>query len=96
MPQRSYYVYILASVRGVLYVGVTSNSEARVEQHIQGKGGDFSRRYRTTRLVYVEQTSEVDAALNREKEIKGWRRQKKLDLIRQVNPKFEDLFHPDE
>ena len=88
---RSYYVYILSSDRGVLYVGVTNDVQRRLAEHQQGKVEGFTSRYRVRRLVYFEETRDIRSALEREKQIKSWRREKKLALIRGANPKFEDL-----
>jgi len=89
--ERSYFVYILASATGTLYVGVTNDLERRIMQHRGGEGGVFTRKYRVRRLVYWEETSDVYEAIGREKQIKGWTRCKKLDLIHTVNPGMEDL-----
>jgi len=88
---RSYYVYILSSARGVLYIGVTSDLQRRLAEHQQGRVEGFTSRYRVHRLVYFEETRDIRSALEREKQIKSWRREKKLALIRGANPKFEDL-----
>jgi putative endonuclease len=91
MPRRTYFVYILCSATGTLYVGVTNNLEVRVQQHRDGKGGCFTSKYRIRRLVYWEETSDVYEAIVREKLIKGWKRARKLALIHTVNPKMQDL-----
>ena len=91
MGQRSYYVYILANRAGVLYVGVTNDLERRIAEHRSGLVGGFSRKYNVTRLVYVEDCGEVVEAIAREKQIKGWRRAKKLALIEASNRNWEDL-----
>ena len=88
---KQYYVYIMASKSRVLYVGVTNDLQRRVEQHKQKLVEGFSARYNITRLVYYEVTNNVHAALAREKEIKGWRRSKKVALIESVNPAWRDL-----
>src|SRR2546427_1514062 len=79
--ERSYYVYILASRSRVIYVGVTGFLMARVLRHRAGEGGEFTRKYRVHRLVYVETFHSVAAAIARETEIKKWRREKKVALI---------------
>ena len=81
-----YHVYILANPTGVLYTGVTNHLERRLAQHKQKAIPGFTKKYGVTRLVYFEPHSEVRAAISREKQIKGWRRQKKLALIHQLNP----------
>ncbi len=86
-----YHVYILASATGVLYVGVTNNLERRIAQHKEKRLSGFTKRYSVTRLVYFEAYGDVRNAITREKEIKAWRREKKLALIRSMNPSFRDL-----
>jgi putative endonuclease len=88
---RSYYVYILASRTRVLYVGVTNNLQRRVYQHRTGTASQFTARYRTTRLVYCEETPDIPDAITREKQIKGWTRAKKIALIEADNPQWIDL-----
>jgi putative endonuclease len=86
-----YHIYILCNASGVLYAGVTNNLESRVLQHKAKVVRGFTQKYDVTRLVYFEAFGDIRAAIAREKEIKGWRREKKLALIRQTNPKFRDL-----
>ena len=86
-----YYVYIMTNNSGTLYVGVTNNLERRVYEHKNGIGGDFTGKYKLTRLVYHESTPDVLAAIEREKEIKGWVRRKKIALIKSANPHGKDL-----
>jgi|SRR6185436_19099659 putative endonuclease len=88
---RNYYVYILTNNSGSLYTGVTANVAARLVQHRKASPKTFAGRYATGRLIYVEETSDVYAALDREKEIKNWTRTKKIALIRELNPKWLDL-----
>jgi putative endonuclease len=88
---KQYYVYIMASKSRVLYVGVTNNLQRRVEQHKQKVVEGFTRKYNVTRLVYYEMTNDVHTALAREKQIKSWRRGKKIELIESVNPGWKDL-----
>ena len=88
---RQYYVYIMASRFGVLYTGVTRNLPQRVQQHREGTRPGFTSEFRVTRLVYFEVCGEPLVAIAREKEIKRWRRQKKLALIRSKNPGWTDL-----
>ena len=90
MPEY-FYVYILSSQRRVLYVGVTSNLEQRVFQHKAHIFGGFTARYNVTLLVYFERFATIHTAIAREKEIKAWRREKKLALIASLNPKWSDL-----
>ncbi len=86
-----YHVYILASASGVLYTGVTNFLERRVAQHKAKLCPGFTADYDVTRLVYFEPFTDVRAAISREKQIKNWRREKKLALIRGRNPRFRDL-----
>jgi putative endonuclease len=86
-----YHVYILASATGVLYTGVTNFLERRVRQHKAKIVEGFTKKYDVTRLVYYEPHGQVVGAIGREKQIKRWRREKKLALIRSMNPGFRDL-----
>ena len=86
-----YFVYVLSSTGRTLYVGVTNDLERRLYQHRTGSGSSFTDQYRVGRLVHFEETSDVHAALAREKEIKGWRRSKKIALIESTNPSWSDL-----
>jgi putative endonuclease len=86
-----YFVYILASRSRVIYTGITSGLKKRVRQHREGKVPGFTSRYRIHRLVHFESFQDVRAAIGREKEIKGWRRDKKVALIERTNPNWDDL-----
>ncbi len=89
---KTYYVYILASKRnGTLYVGVTNDLRRRMYEHKNGIIEGFTKKYSVNRLVYFEDSADVDAAIRREKQIKGWRRDKKIALIESANPDWEDL-----
>ncbi len=88
---KTYYVYIVASKSLVLYVGVTNNLERRVSEHKEKRTAGFTSRYNVNRLVYFEDTHDVKAAIAREKQIKGWLRQKKIALIQSANPTWRDL-----
>jgi len=88
---KSYYVYILSSNTGTLYTGVTNNLLRRMDEHKRGNLEGFTKKYKVNRLIYFEETGNIYEALEREKQIKGWTRKKKLDLVRTLNPKFEDL-----
>jgi putative endonuclease len=90
-PMDTYYVYILCSASGTLYIGVTNNLERRICEHKQKWMPGFTRRYDVTRLVHFEVWGTPITAIAREKQIKGWRRSKKLALISAKNPKWEDL-----
>jgi putative endonuclease len=87
----AYHVYIMASASGVLYTGVTNSLERRVRQHKQKIAEGFTKKYDITRLVYYEPHGQIKSAIRREKQIKSWRREKKLALIRSMNPKFRGL-----
>ena len=91
MAQGRFFVYILASRSRVLYTGVTRDLLRRVYQHRNAEVPGFSRKYRVNRLVYFEETSSAIAAFEREREIKGWSREKKLRLIGSVNAGWLDL-----
>ena len=92
MPRDHHYaVYILASRSRALYVGVTGNLTARMHAHRSGAIPGHTRRYRITRLVHIETCDDVHAAIAREKQLKGWRREKKVALIEARNPTREDL-----
>jgi putative endonuclease len=87
-----YAVYILASQKnGTLYIGITNNLPQRIEQHSSLAVPGFTPRYRVTRLIYVERYGDVNEAIAREKQLKGWNRAWKIRLIEQSNPKWDDL-----
>ncbi len=88
---KQYYVYIMTNSSRTLYTGVTDNLVRRVHEHKNKLIKGFTRKYKITRLVYYEITSDVKAAIQREKQIKGWLRKKKIALIEAANPKWEDL-----
>ena len=85
------YTYIMGSNSGTLYIGVTSEFNVRIRQHNNGTFEGFSKKYRCTKLLYYEKFEDIRNAIAREKQLKGWRREKKLDLIRTTNPEFKDL-----
>lgn len=85
------YVYILASWHRVLYVGSTDNLAQRVKDHRTGHGAAFTKKYRVHRLVYFESAQSRSAAVTREREIKAWRREKKVRLIESINPWWREL-----
>jgi putative endonuclease len=90
--EKTSYVYMMGSTsRRVLYTGVTAFFYLRVWQHKNNQGGYFTSKYKCYRLVYFEQFTNVEAAIAREKEIKGWRREKKDNLVESVNPGWKDL-----
>jgi len=85
------YTYILGSHTGTLYIGITSNLYHRVLQHKEGTLEGFTADYGCKRLLYFERYEDVRKAIAREKQLKGWRSDKKLNLIRTINPEFKDL-----
>jgi putative endonuclease len=89
--ERQYYVYIMASRRRTIYTGVTNHLERRVYEHRHKLVPGFTSKYNATSLVYYEVTNDVTAAIEREKQIKGWTRAKKVALIESLNPKWHDL-----
>jgi len=89
---KTYYVYILASKRnGTLYIGVTNNLDRRVSEHKSGLIAGFTKKYNVHRLVYFESSSDINAAITREKQLKKWKRAWKIKLIEDSNPEWKDL-----
>ena len=92
MPRdHEYWVYIVASASGTLYVGMTNDLGIRVRQHKAGEIEGFSKRYHCDRLVYYESYDLVHRALGREKQLKGWKRSRKIALIESKNPRWQEL-----
>ena len=91
MQKHSYYVYIVASKSGTLYLGVTNNLERRIYEHKNKLADGFTRKYDCNKLIYYEEYKDIDEAIEREKQIKKWRRDKKEYLIKQLNPTWNDL-----
>ena len=93
------YVYMMGSAsRRALYTGVTAKLYERVWEHKNNLGGYFTAKYKCHRLVYFESFGDINAAIAREKEIKGWRREKKNELVESINPDWKDLaadWYPD-
>jgi putative endonuclease len=90
---RQYYVYILTNKHNaVLYVGVTNNLIRRVYEHKNKLVPGFTAKYNLNKLVYYEILPDVRDAIYREKQIKGWRRSKKVELIEKFNPNWRDLY----
>ena len=86
------FVYIMSNKNlTTFYVGVTNDLEHRVKQHKNGDGSEFTSKYKLTWLVYYEVISDIKTAIHREKQLKNWRRQWKLDLIKGLNPDMIDL-----
>jgi putative endonuclease len=89
--EHNYYVYIVASRTHVLYCGLTNSMQRRLEEHRQGAIPGFTKKYQCNRLVWFERYQWVGHAIDREKQIKGWRRAKKIWLIEQANSTWADL-----
>lgn len=93
MLTRFYCVYILASQRnGTLYVGVTNDLVRRVGEHKEHAVPGFTKRYGVTRLVWFEQHNSIHEAIAREKRIKAWKRQWKIDHFKEINPHWDDMY----
>ncbi len=89
---KNFYVYILASKKnGTLYIGVTSDLFRRVQEHNTKIVKGFTEKYNINMLVYYEETNSVEAAIAREKQLKQWHRQWKINLIERLNPDWKDL-----
>jgi putative endonuclease len=86
-----FWVYIIVSRTGTLYVGVTGYLARRIRQHKIESIEGFTKKYKVHRLVYYETYDHVVTAINREKQLKGWRRQKKKTLVETTNPRWRDL-----
>ena len=86
-----YYVYIMSSFTRALYVGVTNDLPRRIFEHKNKLVAGFAAKYNITDLVYAEECSDVNEAIAREKQIKGWRRENKIALIESMNPSWTDL-----
>jgi putative endonuclease len=91
IDMKQYYVYIMSNKSRTLYTGVTDNLARRVYEHQHGLVPGFTSKYKITRLVYFESTDSVLSAIAREKQIKGWLRSKKIELIESMNPNWDDL-----
>jgi putative endonuclease len=89
-----YYVYIMASKKkGTLYIGVTGDLIKRVYEHKNDLVDGFTKKYGIHNLVHYEQTEDVNSAIQREKRLKAWKRQWKIELIEQMNPNWNDLYN---
>ncbi len=89
---KTYFVYILAGKSGVLYTGITSHLARRISDHKQKKMPGFTQKYGVCRLVWFEPYGTPVSAIAREKEIKSWRRSKKVALVEAINPAWRDLY----
>lgn len=93
MQHKTYYVYLMTNkTNSVIYTGVTNNLVRRVHEHRNKRVSSFTSKYNITKLVYFEAFGDINEAIKREKQLKGGSRKKKIDLIRSVNPAFNDLF----
>ena len=88
---KQYYVYILSNNTKMLYIGVTNNLPRRIYEHKDKLVKDFSSKYNLTKLIYYESTKNVYEAIKREKQLKNWHREWKLNLISSKNPDWIDL-----
>jgi putative endonuclease len=92
MMEKGGYVYILSNyTRTTFYIGVTSDLQTRIQAHIEGNGSSFTRKYNCRYLVYFETHHTIIGAIEREKQLKGWHREWKLNLIKSINPSLNDL-----
>ncbi len=89
---KSYYVYILTNFRNsIFYIGVTNSLERRIFEHKSGLAKGFSSKYKLKKLIYIESCSDIRSAIRREKQLKNWHREWKMNLVKQLNPSFKDL-----
>ena len=91
--QYQYWVYIASSISRKIYIGVTNNLNRRISEHKEGKIEGFTKKYNIKKLVYYEETNDIYCAIEREKQLKKWRREKKIKLIEKNNSKWKDLFN---
>ena len=92
MREHRYWVYIMTSSSlSTMYIGVTNDLGRRVAEHRAGLGSEFAKKYRVTRLVYAEEYEQIDEAIAREKQLKGWKRIRKNELVRAANSEWKDL-----
>jgi putative endonuclease len=91
MKEHEYFVYIVSSNSGTVYIGMTNNIYRRALEHKQGEVDGFAKKYDCNRLVYYEAFDDVRKAIDREKQLKGWVRRKKIVLIESLNPRWADL-----
>jgi putative endonuclease len=90
MDHRQYWVYIVCSTSGTLYIGMTNNIGRRMWEHKSGEFEGFASKYHCNRLVYYESFDDVNKCIAREKQLKGWVRRKKIALIESRNPRWQD------
>ena len=88
----TFYVYIMSNeAHTVFYIGVTNNIKRRAMEHRMGEGSDFTSKYKLTCLLYYEQFGYIEDAIKREKQLKNWHRDWKINLIKEKNPEMKDL-----
>ena len=90
--QYQYYVYIASSISKKIYIGVTNDLKRRIYEHKEEKTEGFTKKYKIKKLVYYEETNDIHCAIEREKQLKKWRREKKRKLIEKNNSQWRDLF----
>jgi putative endonuclease len=92
MKEHRYWVYIMTSSSlSAMYIGVTNDLGRRVDEHRSGMGSEFVKKYKVTKLVYAEEFELIEEAIAREKQLKGWKRIRKNELVRAANPGWNDL-----
>ena len=92
MKEHRYWVYIMTSSSlSMMYIGVTNDLGRRVVEHRIGVGREFVKKYKITKLVYAEEFELIEEAITREKQLKGWKRIRKNELVRAANPRWNDL-----
>ena len=92
MKEHRYWIYVLvSSSHSTMYIGVTNDLGRRIAEHRMGKGSEFVKKYRVTKLVYAEEYEQIEEAIAREKQLKGWKRTRKNELVSAANPKWEQL-----
>ena len=92
MKEHRYWVYIMTSSSlSTMYIGVTNDLGRHVTEHRLGQGSEFVKQYRVTKLVYAEEFEQIEEAIAREKQLKGWKRIRKNELVRAANPEWNDL-----
>lgn len=96
MTKKSYFVYILTNYTNTtLYIGVTNNLDRRLFEHRNHLLKGFTDKYNLSKLIYFEECSDVNEAIAREKQLKNWHREWKLNLVRSINPELKDLLDPE-
>ena len=88
---KTYFVYLLSNSSKMIYIGVTNDLERRIYEHKKKMKEGFTKKYNLHQLVYYEEPDDIGRALEREKQLKGWRRQKKVSLIESTNPEWKDI-----